>query len=544
MAMSPSPQLSPIMGGSHRIDRQQSNSPPQQQLSKRDKKRTLLAERLAEITQQFSANRDVHYREQLQALQIDMNLIMEADGHGKEPLPNTPAEIDELVQENIRRSMMKSIGPTAPPRAGKVFADFAKEVNDSMEDRDAALVTHRRDFEVKLSELEAAHAYRKKLAASEHKSLATTLRDRLINSVANKKNRLSRDKESMEIGESNALLLHPSQFGIANPASPGGIHGKRATRHRREAEELPTFSENNKRKRKALESDESPAPTRQRTDNGNNTPIWFAEKNALHASQIDSSLYSIDKLFTEKELAMAYNVAALAAHSHMQRHPPFDDVESPPNGKSDDTPENEKNPTVNEPENDEDDSPPGGAMMERQYSHATRSTRGLGGNYVSGLGIDAFHDVNFPGNLQALTRQIPKLPPILAIQKTIGKGEAANQPAPLNADDAAAELDMIRRARSYNDKEGYGSNLDLDSVAGGRTLLEAVATPRLYQYYVKSDDKTLYGMRNSREREDEMGGEGMEKQNSQMSEGGVAMSRQATGEGQSSRGRRIKYKGD
>ena len=143
MAMSPSPHLSPIMGGSHRIDRQQSNSPPQQQLSKRDKKRTQLAERLADITAQFSANRDVHYREQLQALQIDMNLIMEADAHGKDPLPNTPAEIDDLVQENIRKSMMKSIGPTAPPRAGKVFADFAKEVNDAMEDRDAAMVTHR-----------------------------------------------------------------------------------------------------------------------------------------------------------------------------------------------------------------------------------------------------------------------------------------------------------------------------------------------------------------------------------------------------------------
>jgi hypothetical protein len=142
MAMSPSPQLSPAMGSSLRIERQQSNSPPQP-MSKRDKKRNLLAERLAEITAQFSANRDVHYREQLQALQIDMNLIMEADGHGREPLPNTPAEIDELVQENIRKSMMKSIGPTAPPRAGKVFADFAKEVNDSMEDRDAALVTHR-----------------------------------------------------------------------------------------------------------------------------------------------------------------------------------------------------------------------------------------------------------------------------------------------------------------------------------------------------------------------------------------------------------------
>lgn len=143
MAMSQSPQLSPIMGGSHRIDRQQSNSPPQQQLSKRDKKRTLLAERLANITAQFSVDRDVHYREQLQALQIDMNLIMEADAHGKEQLRDSPGEIDELVQENIRKTMMKSIGPHAPPRAGKVYADFAKVVNDAIEERDTALVMHK-----------------------------------------------------------------------------------------------------------------------------------------------------------------------------------------------------------------------------------------------------------------------------------------------------------------------------------------------------------------------------------------------------------------
>ncbi|KAF4625475.1 hypothetical protein G7Y89_g12690 [Cudoniella acicularis] len=547
MAMSPSPQLSPVIGGGHRIDRQQSNSPPQQQLSKRDKKRTLLAERLADITAQFSANRDIHYREQLQALQIDMNLIMEADANGKEQLRNDPAEIDELVQENIRKTMMKSIGPTPPPRAGKVYADFAKDVNDAMEERDAALVTHKRDFDVKLSELESAHAYRKKLAAVEHKTLATTLRDRLINSVTNKKNRLSRDKETMEIGESNALLLHPSQFGIANPSSPGGIHGKRTTRHhRRDAEELPTFGESHKRKRKAADSDESPAPSRQRIENGSNTPVWFAEKHSLTAAQIDSSLYSIDKLFTEKELAMTYNVAALAAHNHMQRHPPFsDDIDSPPNGKSESSSEHEKTIAGNEQDNEEAESPPGGAMMERQFSHATRSTRGLAGNYVTGIGIDAFNDINFPGNLSALTRQIPKLPPILAIQKTIGKGEAANQPAPLSAEDAASELDMIRRARSYNDKEGYGRNLDLER--GGRDLLEIVAVPRLYNYYIKSDDKTSY-VRTSNERDDDgiVGGEMMERTLSQAASemGGVPMSRQATGEGQSSRGRRFKHKGE
>lgn len=148
MAMSPS--QSPIMGPSNRVDpradRHHSNSPPQQQLSKRDKRRSMLADRLEEITKQFSQNRDVHYREQLQAIQIDMSLIMEADAHGKEQLVNSGPEIDTLVQENMKKISMKSVGLIPPPRAGKVYAEFSKEVNDAMEERDTSLTLHKVGF--------------------------------------------------------------------------------------------------------------------------------------------------------------------------------------------------------------------------------------------------------------------------------------------------------------------------------------------------------------------------------------------------------------
>jgi hypothetical protein len=137
MAMSPSPPLSPVLGPSHRYH---TLSPPQQP-SKRDKRRTLLADRLEEITRHFSQNRDIHYREQLQALQIDMNLIMEANANGNELLPNKPEEIEALVEENIK-TVRKPLGPVPPPRAGKIYADFAKDVNDAMEERDTALTMH------------------------------------------------------------------------------------------------------------------------------------------------------------------------------------------------------------------------------------------------------------------------------------------------------------------------------------------------------------------------------------------------------------------
>lgn len=139
--MSPSPQLSPVIGGGQRIDRNHTNSPPLP-LSKRDKRRTMLADRLEEITKAFSQNRDMHYREQLQAIQIDMNLIMEADPHSKALLPDDPRVIDELVLENVK-VVRKTSDPVIPPRAGRMYADFAKEINDAMEERDTNLTSHK-----------------------------------------------------------------------------------------------------------------------------------------------------------------------------------------------------------------------------------------------------------------------------------------------------------------------------------------------------------------------------------------------------------------
>jgi hypothetical protein len=561
-AMIPSPDQSPIMGASHRIDRQQSNSPPlqEQQLSKRDKRRTNLANRLAEITAQFSDNRDVHYRNQLQALQIDINLIGEANAQGDMPLPDSPGAIDKLVRDNLQKNLMKAIGANVPLRAGRVYADFAKEINDAMEEKDAMLAMHKvrllhssldiedctnwyqRDFEVKLSELTADYAYRQKLASNEYHALSTTLRDRLINSVTSKKNRLAKDNASLELGEnSNSLLLHPSQFGVANPASPGGLIGKRATRHRRDVDDLPSFTESNKRKRKAHDSDESPAPTRQRIDNGNSTPIWLAEQNALKAVQVDSALYSVEKLFTEKELAMTYNAAALAAHSYMQRQKTSDESDSPPNGKSDSSSENEKAIAAAAEADPEDaDSPPGGASMERQYSHATRSTRGVN-SYLTGIGIDALGDINYPSTFDALVKQIPKLPPIgLAYgTKTYSNKDPASAgfAAGMTVDDANAEFELIKRARMYNEENGYGKNLERDE--GARSLLEVASDVKKRYSWVKSDNKDLLKEVVSSVRE-----EGNENNEAVLTPGGEQMSRQNTGDSMvrtaSSRGRNPK----
>lgn len=499
----------------------------------------------------FTANRDRHYRNQLQSIQVDINLITNAEPHGSHVLPDKPEEVDNLVKEEIRRMMMKSMSEEPPLQAGKIYADFAREINDAIEEKDTMLAQHLRNFEVKKGEIDAHHVYKRKLAANEYKALAGTLRDRLINSVISKKARLSKDKEALEINNDNAYLLHPSQFGLANPSSPGGIHGKRATRHRREAEELPNFADSNKRKRKAQDSDESPAPSRQRLDNGTSTPVWHAEKHHNSALQFDSPLYSIEKLFIEKELSMTYNTAALAAYSYMVRPTQAaGDVESPPNGKSDASSENGKAAAAaTDPGAEDTDSPPGGVGMERQFSHATRSTRGT---YLqTGLGFEVFPDINYPGAMDALSKQIPKLPPMinsLGSRNFSSRTDNVATLTGLNLEDANAEIDLIRRTRAFNDEKGIGANLELEP--GAKSLLEEAAyypktyrklmdtfATRDYSYVVPNDAKSLL-QSNVRGQNiptssvrDEIGGHEMVPQLSQASSmGGTSMSRQASGD--------------
>src|SRR5438045_5718387 len=182
-----------------------------------------------------------------------------------------------------------------------------------------------------------------KVAEGEHRALAATLRDRLLNNVNGRKARLNREKDdALNISESNAMLLHPNQYVITNPSSPGGIHGKRTTRHRREVDEIPSFPENYKRKRKAADDIGSPLPTRRLLANGFDTPIWTSEQIARATNKgSNKPLYSLEKLFTERELHMTYTQAVVAAQmyiiSHKCRKPgdrsSSDEAATPSNGE-------------------------------------------------------------------------------------------------------------------------------------------------------------------------------------------------------------------
>lgn len=75
-----------------------------------------------------------------------MNLIMEADCYSDVPIISDPAGIDQLVM--VGMSKMKNVGPNPPPGAGRLYARWAKGINDNVEERDANLVIHKVDYDL------------------------------------------------------------------------------------------------------------------------------------------------------------------------------------------------------------------------------------------------------------------------------------------------------------------------------------------------------------------------------------------------------------
>lgn len=432
-------------------------------------------ERLSSMTDKFHRERDMTYRDQLQKIQFDINLVQRFD-------PYDP-KILQVIAE-LQREHTNTQGPPVNAEdarslldmAGIRFSDFMAEIEDLVEIRDFQLTQSKNEYERRLREYKNTYAYKVETAKREHKALTSTLRDRLINTLTHKKNRLNREKEVLEINDSNALLLNPNQFSLTNPASPGGPHGKRATRLRKDADDLQMYSDNKKRKRNANDDDGSPVPTRRALDNHNTTPLWQSEK-ARAAAKQNGPVYSIDKLFTDKELSLNYNTAALAAHQYILRNRVNGGGLSPEDSDS-----------GNGDANDHDaDSQPSAPAMERSVSHATRSNRGgATHNFIDDkiLGVEgvANFEVN---NLDILhSQEPPKMPPPVPQQylKPYPRTADQNFPVPLSNDDIMSDLSVMGYFKQYDAAHKPGAHLD--NPAGMRKVLAAVATPYQNSQYV------------------------------------------------------------
>lgn len=169
----------------------------------------------------------------------------------------------------------------------------------------------------KIDALKCDYEYATQVAIEESKKLMEQIRDRVIHQVNNKKAILLKEKHLINIGDTNALLLHPNQFGLGNPASPGGPQSNRKTRHTRhrlEVDDLGTIADGNKRKRKAPAENEagSPGPAG-RPSLVDATAAWRESQAKFEANLVIAPSMSIDELFTEKELNINLQYASQAA---------------------------------------------------------------------------------------------------------------------------------------------------------------------------------------------------------------------------------------
>ncbi|KAL7906722.1 Sds3-like domain-containing protein [Trichoderma velutinum] len=455
-------------------------SPVAASQSKRDRKRQALAERLSALNDKLQRDRDLTYRDQLQKIQYEVGLVQRFDPYDS----NALEKASELLQEHRQAQgppVLADGARSLMDMAGIRFPDFIDEVEDLIEIRDFQLVQSKNEYERKVQEYKNTHAYKVETAKREHRALTETLRDRLINSLTQKKNRLNREKEVLEINDSNALLLNPNQFSLTNPASPGGAHGKRATRLRKDAEDLQVYADGKKRKRNQGEDDGSPVPSRRALDPNSTTPLWQSEK-ARAAAKQNGPVYSIDKLFTDKELSLHYNTAALAAHQYVLRNRVNGTASSPDGSDS-------GNGDSNDMDKEEADSQPSAApMMERQVSHATRSTRGgANQNFLDDkiLGIEGIANFELPANLDLIhAQEPPKMPPPVPQQylKPYPRSADQNFPVPLSQDDIASDLSVMGFFKQYDQSHKPGAHLDAPS--GLRRILEAVAVPYHQGRYV------------------------------------------------------------
>lgn len=116
-------------------------SPPPHPQTKRDKRRTMLSDRLNDMVASFAENREVHYRAQMQAVQVDMNLIMHADPYANNPLEDSPLEIAEMITAGTGGSMQftPEVHSDYLARVGRFYEKFVDDVNSEMEKRDYQL---------------------------------------------------------------------------------------------------------------------------------------------------------------------------------------------------------------------------------------------------------------------------------------------------------------------------------------------------------------------------------------------------------------------
>ncbi|KAL9126869.1 MAG: hypothetical protein Q9217_004150 [Psora testacea] len=469
-AMMPDDRFNPKYG----INRLSPSPPLQQPLNKRDKKRMAMADRLAEISNNFAENRDIYYRERLRSFHADVAYINNAQLYDNQYLDDTGVDPPEELIPSVAGSTQGSVRTTQqaqlhgigkiqmPASLGRHAATFVQEVNDALEQKDADLVTATYKYNFSIDQLQKDYVYSVSVAEEEHKRLMDALRQRLIASVQARKTALQRDKEKLDIADTNALLYHPNQFSINNTASPGGPQSNRKTRHTRhrlDADELdPVNVANGKRKRKGPVDTENGSPMRE------SEPIngYKGFEARQEYQQVTAPVYSIEKLFTEKELTTHLQSASYDVLGQLQatKRRKIGDA----SGLATADPSDHEDPVDAEPRFGGDctddvflEAPGKERNTTNQSYHATRSSRNL--NLANGATRE---------NLGELAGRQTAAEMIGTYQREKKKDDDYNRAPALSDQEAAEDFALMAKAMEAEDQHKENDTSLLDEVAGER----------------------------------------------------------------------------
>ncbi|MCJ1398474.1 hypothetical protein MMC11_001674 [Xylographa trunciseda] len=396
-------------------------SPTPPLLTKRDKRRNAIEQRMKDLDFSFMSRREPYSRAQLNMLSRDIAFINRADPYDTKPLEDYADDMGSEVAVYGGDSTIGGLrgGGTSfsdaenRPPLGKYAARFVQDVNDTMERRDTELTeivvrqlplerlnlilalcmnSSKNRFNQKVQTLMEECEFAIAVATEEHKALKDSVRERTIASVQTKKRNLEKEKGLLDNADSSALLLHPTQFTITQPASPGGAHNNRKTRHTRhrlDTDNTETNGEIPKRKRKAPADFDnvSPGPVGRGFADPDNSFYWDRGYSALEQQHTTTAL-SINQLFGTKELQLVTRAAIENVGQHWAKRskPPQSSTKpvlltnSATNGDVSDPEAAHTGPHTAE-HNSEDDAEQDttatlmAPMMERGGSYATRSTR-------------------------------------------------------------------------------------------------------------------------------------------------------------------------
>ncbi|KAL9088366.1 MAG: hypothetical protein Q9159_003140 [Coniocarpon cinnabarinum] len=538
MARVMSPRASPGLGP--RTHGRSPSPASQQPQNKKERKRIQLAERMAAINSTFEQNHTDHYWAQLSAAQCEINLLMRADPYRDGPLDDTPSGIArQMADARNEICSQRPIAPEAEPSfqhaSGKFYPEFVREINSALEQRDADLTSIYDNYQNSLTDIRKQTQYAIQLARSEHELLLTSLRDRIIQSAMTARTRLLKEKEQLDIADSNALLLNPSQFSIGNPISPGGPLNPRKTRNTRlrpgegdEPSSLLAKAEESKRKRKAaFENDEngSPGPSSRNNASANegstatmNAPYKDA-KRKLEQAQFEAPLYSIERLYSEKELAHNLDRAHLMtaeyfarlkaqgldgnrlqnlAMQHQQNEAPSGGRDIEGNGVTEDGSNGnaEKEKQEGEIGADEEQS---SQQQARVNTHATRSTQRAAAAAANPL--NALSDIatsTLPSTLA--TTGLPfgsnapaSLPPYSLHTTAAMQKSNASAPPPPSATDAEVTHDLLMMKRGMQDPnydEMLKRSVDRPGLGTGLAVAQAQADGQSSTFNMLRDEST------------------------------------------------------